>query len=227
MPKSIKIKTDLVQKDESDELFTTSLLVAKKFEKRHDTVIRKISKLKKETFTRLNIAVSEYMDESGKSNKMYLLNRDAFLFVSMGFTGEKAEEWKLDFIDAFNKMEAIIKRHTKNIRKKNWEEIRREAAVESKLMGSTLQEVRKLSGKETKGFHYANEHKLVNFAMTGEFKKLNREGLTNQELKILTALEIRNTVLLGVGKPRDERKAALVLLHDEMETLLLDNKEAA
>ena len=39
---------------------------------------------------------------------MYLMDRDGFCFLVMGFTGEKADKWKLDFIDAFNTMEAKL-----------------------------------------------------------------------------------------------------------------------
>lgn len=39
---------------------------------------------------------------------MYLMDRDCFCFLVMGFTGEKADKWKLDFIDAFNAMEAKL-----------------------------------------------------------------------------------------------------------------------
>ena len=40
---------------------------------------------------------------------MYLMDRDGFSFLAMGFTGEKADTWKLDFIDAFNAMENKLK----------------------------------------------------------------------------------------------------------------------
>ena len=40
---------------------------------------------------------------------MYVMNRDGFSLLVMGFTGSKALQFKLDFIEAFNKMEQIIK----------------------------------------------------------------------------------------------------------------------
>ena len=40
---------------------------------------------------------------------MYYLDRDFTTFIIMGFTGAKADKWKLDYINAFNKMESIIK----------------------------------------------------------------------------------------------------------------------
>lgn len=52
---------------------------------------------------------SSYKDSTGRSNKEYLLTKDGFTFLVMGFTGAKADEWKLKYIEAFNKMEQAIK----------------------------------------------------------------------------------------------------------------------
>lgn len=52
---------------------------------------------------------SSYKDSTGRSNKEYLLTKDGFTFLVMGFTGAKADEWKLKYIEAFNKMEQVIK----------------------------------------------------------------------------------------------------------------------
>jgi len=195
----------IVQRMSNGDAFTTSLLVAEKFEKRHDHVLRKIEKLSSKTFTHLKIGVSEYQDESGRKNKMYLLNRDAFSFIAMGFTGTRAEEWKLKYIDAFNQME----RHLRNVMKEGWLERRTEAALEYRAMSRTLQEVRKLEGKTTAPHHYANEAKLVNWAMVDEFTKIDRNSLNQNELRILTELETYNAVLIGAKFPRDKRKVML------------------
>ena len=50
-----------------------------------------------------------YVDNSGKENPMYVMNRDGFTLLVMGFTGEKALLFKIDYIEAFNKMEQTIK----------------------------------------------------------------------------------------------------------------------
>jgi hypothetical protein len=39
----------------------------------------------------------------------YLCTRDGFSLLAMGFTGQKALEWKLDYIKVFNQMESFIK----------------------------------------------------------------------------------------------------------------------
>ena len=86
---------------------TTSLQVAKVFEKRHDRVIRAIeAKITDPNFGASGMfAEGVYTDASGKSNKMYYMNRDGFTFIAFGFTGRKADEFKLKYIDAFNQME--------------------------------------------------------------------------------------------------------------------------
>ena len=44
---------------------------------------------------------------------MYYMNRDGFSLLAMGFTGKKAIDFKLKFIEAFNKMEEHIKNENK------------------------------------------------------------------------------------------------------------------
>lgn len=44
-------------------------------------------------------------DSYGRAQRVFLINRDGFSLLAMGFTGHEALEWKLKYIDAFNKME--------------------------------------------------------------------------------------------------------------------------
>lgn len=46
-----------------------------------------------------------YISTRGREENEYLMDRDGFSLLVMGFTGKKALEWKLKYIDAFNKME--------------------------------------------------------------------------------------------------------------------------
>jgi phage regulator Rha-like protein len=65
--------SDIVLKRPNGETFTTSLLLAEKFKKEHRTILRKIKSLPKDDFTEHNFVLSEYIDESGKTNKQYEL----------------------------------------------------------------------------------------------------------------------------------------------------------
>ena len=48
---------------------------------------------------------SEYKNSRGRTYKQYLINRDGFSLLAMGFTGKEALNWKLKYIEAFNEME--------------------------------------------------------------------------------------------------------------------------
>lgn len=94
----------------NNEAVCSSLDVAKKFNKRHDNVLNGIRGLLKNEDTHKMFKLSHYVEEqNGQSYPMYLMNRDGFSLLVMGFTGKAALEWKLKYIEAFNKMETIIR----------------------------------------------------------------------------------------------------------------------
>lgn len=84
--------------------------IAAHFEKRHDHVMRDIDGLKKdlpnfgEMFVETKIA-----DKYNRQQRAYLMNRDGFSLLAMGFTGKAALEWKVKYIEAFNAMEASLR----------------------------------------------------------------------------------------------------------------------
>ena len=92
----------------NNQVVVSSRQVAEKFGKEHRTVLRSLStKLCGANKDRLSqhFYKDTYKDSTGKSNTIYYMDRDGFSFLVMGFTGEKADKWKLDFIEAFNTME--------------------------------------------------------------------------------------------------------------------------
>lgn len=115
--------SDFVQiKDE--QVYTTSRIVAEKFGKRHDNVIRdieatistineaqvienkdflKIEEIKNDYFTE-----SSYVDSLGRTYKEYLITEDGLALLVMGFTGVDAMRIKLKFVAEFNRMKNII-----------------------------------------------------------------------------------------------------------------------
>ena len=102
---------ELVFRGQNDQVITTSLLVAETFDKEHRNVLKSIRKLMSAT----NVAVAQmfdettYVNEQGKEQPMFVMNRDGFTLLAMGFSGEKALEFKVKYINAFNKMEAELK----------------------------------------------------------------------------------------------------------------------
>ena len=115
--------SDFVQiKDE--QVYTTSRIVAEKFGKRHDHIIRdieatistineaqvienkdfpKIGEIKNDYFTE-----SSYVDSFGRTYKEYLITEDGLALLVMGFTGVDAMRIKLKFVAEFNRMKNII-----------------------------------------------------------------------------------------------------------------------
>lgn len=93
--------------------------------------------------------------------------------------------------------------------KDNWRTLRHATASTNKVVNAILQHTRADNGKKTEDYHYANEVRLVNWALFGEFKKLERDSLSAQELDLLAHLEERNAVLLGRGLPYEQRKPML------------------
>lgn len=83
--------------------------VASNFEKNHRDVLKAIENLKegmRKTSQTPLFFKSEYVHEqNGQHYPMYYMNRDGFSLLAMGFTGSKAMEWKLKYIQAFNAME--------------------------------------------------------------------------------------------------------------------------
>ena len=95
----------------------SSRVVAYDFDKRHDHVLRDINNIIESNTTQnwgLLFIESQYKASNGKMNKEYLLTRDGFSLLVMGFTGKEALQWKLQYIEAFNKMEEQIKQMNLN-----------------------------------------------------------------------------------------------------------------
>lgn len=92
---------------------TSSQLIAQTFGKPHCNVLRDIAKVCEqlpESFSQLNFESANYLDAQGKSRPMYLLTRDAFTLLVMGYTGKEAMQFKLKYIEAFNAMEAELRK---------------------------------------------------------------------------------------------------------------------
>lgn len=97
-------------------MFTTSLIVANVFEKEHKNVLRDIENLEcSSMFNELNFEPVEYKDAKGEMRPAYRMTRDGFAFLAMGFTGKKAAAWKERFLEAFNAMEAALRRQAEPV----------------------------------------------------------------------------------------------------------------
>ncbi len=115
---------NLVFRGADNQALTNSLLVAEKFGKRHADVLDAIRELfvsaeksvktnnqqLSEMFALVEYDVSLNNGTGGiKKAPMYVMNRDGFTLLVMGFTRKRAFQFKLAYITAFNAMEKAIK----------------------------------------------------------------------------------------------------------------------
>ncbi|HEF5736096.1 TPA: Rha family transcriptional regulator [Campylobacter jejuni] len=137
-------------------VYTTSLSVAEVFNKNHKNIIRKINEFPKDNFTKLNFEPSKYIDSTGRVLPCYKITRDGFSLLVMGFTGEKAYKWKIEFIKAFNEME-------KRLRNIEYEKHDKLAFHQSLGYKSQLKQQKQKYENEIKALKYDLEQSKNNF----------------------------------------------------------------
>ena len=115
---------ELVFRGQNDQVCTSSFKVAEFFEKNHPDVVRAIDrlcdKLQSTDFQcdakmSSEIIFEEHFEDipqpngGTKQGKFFIMNKDAFTLLAMGFTGKRVLEFKIAYINEFNKMEAELK----------------------------------------------------------------------------------------------------------------------
>lgn len=173
----------------------SSLMVAEHFHKRHDNILKNIENL---TGNLLNFKDvkrlffrTTYIDAKGESRPMYLMNRDGFSLLVMGFTGQAAMEWKLKYIAAFNKMESVINER----RTIDWQNTRRAGIIARKSETDVIKqlaEYAKTQGSKHSQMLYMTYSRLANGTVgikkrdTANIVQLNR--LADVERAILVII---------------------------------------
>lgn len=147
---------------------------------------------------------SSYTDASGKRNKMYLMNRDGFTLLVMGFTGKKAMAFKVYFIERFNAMEEFIK-----------------GLLAAKIEHPAFTEAVMLAHDEPKHYHFSNEADMINRIVLGmpaakyrelhgiEKKKSIRPYVTQFQIEAIGALQRADIGMLDLIPNFEERKLRL------------------
>ena len=97
-----------------DVVRATSIDVALSFDKRHAHVLRSISALVKsrpDLQPNFGLLIDNWQAGKGATRQRhyYEMDRKGFVLLAMGFTGPKALEWKIAYIDAFDRMEAVLR----------------------------------------------------------------------------------------------------------------------
>lgn len=190
-------------------LVVTSRQIAGDFEKEHRNVVRDIEELINKMGSAQNCAhlfiESQYQQEQNKQwYREYLLTRDGFTLLAMGFTGEKALQWKLRYIEAFNQMERYIREQQKP------------ACIEDVLIQS-LQEMKAVRQQ----LNEVNYHALQAKAQSAEAKQeiqsmrdvitLNPNSWRQDTTKLINAIALQ---LGGFDHIKDVREESYKLLNE-------------
>lgn len=161
---------------------TDSLKVAESFDKKHKHVLETARNLAAENSATKKMFVESTYVNRGKEYPMIYMNRDGFTLLAMGFTGKKALDFKLKYIQAFNKMEQQIRnqserpklmqkerieisRQNAETRKasllyrvaKSMKDTRKQQELLTQIANDLIGEPVKEKQPEPKNFHTANE----------------------------------------------------------------------
>ena len=182
---------------ENNEAVCSSLEVAEKFGKRHDKLIAEIRRMYSDLIGKgspqnggAKFFFEATYENRGKQYPMYLMNRDGFSLLVMGFTGKKALDWKLKYINAFNQMENIIREK----QSQSWIETRTFGKLSRKAETDVLKqlvEYAKQQGSEHADMLYMTYSKLANKTV----------GVTNRDTataKQLMNLSVTENIILKV-----------------------------
>ena len=100
---------DTLVEVKNNQVVVSSRQVANKFGKLHKDVLESIREIIKAENSALTFyQENTYKAGTGRNYPEYLMNRDGFALLAMGFTGKQALQWKIKYINAFNEMEAKL-----------------------------------------------------------------------------------------------------------------------
>lgn len=183
------------------EVMCDSIQVSKSFGKRHDRVLRSVENLLGNLPKNEDVKILEdsYIDAKGEKRKKYIMNRDGFSLLVMGFTGKKALEWKLKYIQAFNLMEKKLTELQSQDRLEARQQSKRTRLVETDAIKRFVASA-KQQGSKHANWYYANFSKLANKACG----ITDRDTATMEQLVNLAAIEniIAHSVDNGISEEK-------------------------
>lgn len=196
--------------DARDTARADSRFVARFFEKEHFHVLRDISKITdtnsglSEGFIKSNFELAFYKDSTGRKLPCYMMTRDGFTILVMGYTGKKAMRFKEIYIKRFNEMEQFIK-----------------TLVTARKEFPLLTENIKLLHENPRPYHFSNECDMINRIVIGMSAKQFREAkglakgtsirpyLTDEQIELLEILQKVDIGLLVSVPDYQQRKRYL------------------
>lgn len=108
--------TDIILSTQNGEPVASSRDVAKRFGKEHKHVLAAIRQILVAENSATKFFHEGTFEYRGQKFPDYLMNRDGFSLLAMGFTGKEAVQWKLKYIEAFNAMEKQLAQQHRNQR---------------------------------------------------------------------------------------------------------------
>ena len=211
--------------ERKDKAFCSSLQVAETFDKRHDHVLEDIAKIglprtgesskardfltpaRAETITdffRDNFWRTTYTNSQNKKQPMYLMTEEGFTVLVMGYTGDKAMYFKIEYVKRFKAYETFIR---------NYILARDEFLPFTRAI--------EFAHSEPKSYHYSNEADMLNRIVLGctakQFKAQHGLGnvssirpyLSQPQAKAIRALQNEDIPMLYQHVPFQERKTNL------------------
>lgn len=197
-----------------EQVLCSSLDIAEEFKKKHYHVLRDIQNLDcSEKFRQSNYGFTSYTDEQGKQRPMAVMNYDGFMFLVMGYKGEKAAEIREAYIDRFNAMAKALRE------KQVSEQVERKTArIECKQSHRTLTDsIKRAKHKDRWIYKHLTdlELKIVSGMNAVQIRKANgakknavaTDFLTTEQLKRVKELDEQFAVLVDMGLSYREIKA--------------------
>jgi len=163
---------------------TNTLKISEHFAKQHKNVLQRVSNLVKKG--RLKVKPSYYLNDQNKPQKYYELDRKNFSIVVLGFTGEKAEDFRIEYVEQFEKNATELAQ---------WRRVRQEVIEPTKAANDSIEwlklELKKEIPKSNKPkFLYINIQKAITKVASGN-ANTDRDEMNVDQLKIVQWLEVQ------------------------------------
>lgn len=188
--------------------------IAERFGKEHFHVLRAIHNLEcSDEFRQSNFGLSSYTNKQNKYQPEFLITRDGFAFLVMGFSGKEAALFKEKYIASFNNMAESLK-------------YRHNMKISFNPMTDAIQEAH----ETPQPYHYTNEINMIYRIILGKDAKTYRlemeldedadlrDYITNEQKKLVDKFQLTNTGLIIVGMKYKERKELLTNLFSKYQT---------
>jgi len=202
------------------KVWVSSRDIAIKFEKKHKHVLDKINYLVAEKSATKNLFYETiYIDDRGKKYPEYLMGKKGFSILAMRFTGDKALEWQLMYVDAFDHMEQILTER----QNAEWQYRRAELKPIRRELTDVVKETNpsKWAYKQYTDLAYkmaiGKTAKQLREMRGADKNTVAVDYMTAEEIYAVTKMQARITVLVEVGMDYQQVKSTLA--NSQLQTL--------